>query len=185
MSAGEKLILLGEIIGAHGIRGEVVVRSYTADPQAIADYGPLVDQAGAAPLTLKVMRMTPKGGVIARVKGVSDRNGAELLKGRKLHVAREAMPEPEADDDFYHADLIGLAAADASGAVIGEVVAVQNFGAGDLLEVRLAGSRKTELIPFTKAFVPTVDMAARRVVIEMPVAVADDEAEADAQGEER
>lgn len=175
MSADDKRILLGEITGAHGVRGEILVRSYTADPMALADYGPLSDAAGNAPLQLKLVRMTPKGGIVARIKGVSDRNGAEALKGRKLYVAREAMPEPDAEDDFYYEDLIGLAAIDASGAVLGEVVAVQNYGAGDLIEIRLTGGRKTELIPFTRAFVPVVDVAGGRVVVELPVASADDD----------
>ena len=146
----------------------MLVRSYTGDPEAIGDYGALTDAAGAAPLSLKVLRLTPKGAVVARVKGIADRNAAEALKGRKLFVAREAMPEPDDEDDFYYADLVGLAAVDAEGKPLGEVVAVQNFGASDLLEIRLTGSKKTELIPFTKAVVPTVDIAARQVTVVMP-----------------
>ena len=163
-----KRILLGEITGAHGIRGEVLVRSYTGDPQAIGDYGALSDETGTAPLVLKVLRLTPKGAVVARVMGVNDRNAAEALKGRKLFIAREQMPEPDGDDEFYYADLIGLAAVDADGKSLGEVVAVQNFGASDLLEIRLAGTKKTELIPFIKACVPKIDTPARRVIIVMP-----------------
>lgn len=164
----DKRILLGEITGAHGIRGEVLVRAYTGDPEAIADYGPLTDAAGAAPLTLKVLRLTPKGAVIARVKGIADRNGAEALKGRKLFVARGAMPEPDDADDFYYADLIGLAAVDVDGRALGEVVAVHNYGASDLLEIRLSGTKKTELIPFTKAVVPVIDLHGRRVTVVRP-----------------
>ena len=165
-----KRILLGEITGVHGIRGDVLVRAHTADPEAIADYGPLSDEAGAAPLTLKVLRQTPKGAIIARVKGISDRNGAEALKGRKLYVARDAMPEPS-EDEFYHADLIGLAAVDAAGVALGEVVAVQNFGAGDLLEIRMSGTKRTELVAFTKAVVPGIDFLARRLTVVMPETV--------------
>lgn len=174
LSDSGKRILLGEIAGAHGIRGDVIVRTFTGEPTAIASYGPLTDAAGAGALTLKVLRVTPKG-VIARVKGVADRNGAEALKGRKLYVARAALPEPAGDNDFYHADLIGLAAVTHDGRVLGEVVAVQNFGAGDLLEVRLSATQKTEFIAFTKACVPVVDVAGGRVTVVMPVAASDDE----------
>lgn len=167
----EKRILLGEITGAHGIRGEVLVRSYTGAPEAIADYGALTDEKGAAPLTLKVLRMTPKGAIIARVRGVSDRNGAEALKGRKLYVARNAMPEPDDEDDFYYEDLIGLAVVDAQAKLVGEVVAVQNYGAGDLLEIRLVATGKTELVSFSKASVPQIDLEARRITVVMPVVV--------------
>ncbi|MGD9668644.1 MAG: ribosome maturation factor RimM [Hyphomicrobiaceae bacterium] len=167
----EKRILLGEITGAHGIRGEVLVRSYTGDPEAIADYGALTDEKGAAPLTLKVLRMTPKGAIIARVRGVSDRNGAEALKGRKLYVARNAMPEPDDEDDFYYEDLIGLAVVDAQAKLVGEVVAVQNYGAGDLLEIRLVATGKTELVSFSKASVPQIDLEARRITVVMPEVV--------------
>lgn len=173
----DKLILLGEITGAHGIRGEVLVRSYTGDPEAIADYGALTDADGNAPLMLKVLRLTPKGAVVARVQGVADRNAAEALKGRKLYVARAAMPEPGDSDEFYHADLVGLAAVDAEGNSLGEVVAVVNYGAGDLLEIKLAGARGTELVPFTKAFVPEIDLTSRRLVVVMPVAAPDAEGE--------
>ncbi|MGE3425394.1 MAG: ribosome maturation factor RimM [Hyphomicrobiaceae bacterium] len=162
---------MGEITGAHGIRGEVLVRSYTGDPEAIADYGALTDEKGAAPLTLKVLRMTPKGAIIARVRGVSDRNGAEALKGRKLYVARNAMPEPDDEDDFYYEDLIGLAVVDAQAKLVGEVVAVQNYGAGDLLEIRLVATGKTELVSFSKASVPQIDLEARRITVVMPEVV--------------
>lgn len=179
----EKRILLGEITGAHGIRGDVLVRSYTGDPEAIGDYGALTDVAGAAPLTLKVVRVTPKGAVVARVSGVTDRNGAEALKGRKLYVARKQMPQPDDAEDFYHADLVGLAAVDADGNAMGEVVAVQNYGAGDLLEIRLTGSKKTELVPFTRAVVPKVDLEARRVTIVMPETVEGEEQARDSASE--
>ncbi len=173
----DKLILLGEITGAHGIRGEVLVRTYTGDPEAIAGYGPLTDADGNAPLTLKVLHMTPKGAAVVRVHGVTDRNAAEALKGRKLYIARKNMPEPGSADEFYHADLIGLAAVDVEGNRIGEVVAVVNYGAGDLLEIKLAGARSTELVPFTKAFVPSIDIPSRRLLVVMPVAAAEDEEE--------
>lgn len=170
MAEGDR-ILLGEITAAHGIRGDVLVRTFTSDPEAIADYGPLTDAGGRAPLTLKVVRVTPKGAVVARVKGVADRNGAEALKGRKLFIARTAMPEPESADDFYHADLVGLVAVDTDGNALGEVVAVENYGAGDLLEIRFTASGQTELVPFTKAVVPEIDIASGRLVVVMPATV--------------
>ena len=112
------------------------------------------------------MRTTPKG-VVARIAGIADRNAAEALKGVELYVGRDRLPAA-AEGEFYHADLIGLAAVDPAGKAIGEIVAVQNYGAGDLLEIRLAGSAKTELIPFTETAVPQIDIAARRAVVVMP-----------------
>jgi 16S rRNA processing protein RimM len=105
-------------------------------------------------------------GVVARIEGVSDRNGAEALKGAPLYIERERLPATE-EGEFYHADLIGLAAVDDEGRPVGEVVGVYNHGAGDLIEVRLAESGKTELVAFTDAFVPAVDLAARRLVVRL------------------
>jgi 16S rRNA processing protein RimM len=107
--------------------------------------------------------------VVARLEGVADRDAAEALKGVELYVARDRLP-PAAEGEFYHADLVGLAAVDAAGKAIGTIVAVHNFGAGDLLEIKLSGASKTELVPFTDAFVPEVDIAARRVVVVLPPA---------------
>ena len=166
MPDNKKLILLGHIAGAHGIRGEVLVKTYTGAPQDIAAYGPLTDDAGNKPLKLKVVRVTPKG-VIARVAGVADRNAAELLKGTALHVPRAAMGDA-AEGEYFYSDLIGLAAVAPDGTAIGTIKAVENFGAGDLLEIAHAGSGKTEFIAFTDANVPEVDIAAGRVVIVMP-----------------
>ena len=168
------MILLGRITGAQGIRGEVVVHSFAATPEDIGSYGPLSDAAGARSFKLKVVRLTPKGAVIARIAGVDDRTAAEALKGVELYVARDKLPAPD-DGEFYHADLIGLAAVAPDGTTIGDVVAVQNYGAGDLIEIRLPGGRSTELVPFTDSFVPLVDIAAGKVVIVMPVVMPDDE----------
>jgi 16S rRNA processing protein RimM len=172
-NAEPRRVLLGEITGAHGIRGAVFIKSYTAELGNIAAYGPLEDEAGGRPLTITVERVTAKG-VIGRVTGVEDRTAAEKLRGRKLYVARERLPQADAGE-FYHTDLVGLAAFDASGAAIGEVAAVVNYGAGDLLEIRRAGSKATELVPFTEAFVRDVDLSAGRIVLDMPVESADDE----------
>lgn len=159
-------ILLGHIAGAHGIRGEVLIKTYTEAPENVGAYGPLCDESGTRTFNLKSARVTPKG-VVARLQGVDDRNAAEALKGIALYIERERLPAA-ADGEFYHADLIGLAAVDRDGKPLGEIVAVQNYGAGDLLEIRLAGASRTELVPFTDAAVPEVDIAARRVVVILP-----------------
>jgi 16S rRNA processing protein RimM len=159
-----KRILLGRIAGAHGIRGEVLIKTFTGRPEDIGAYGPLDDGAGRT-FRIEVVRVTARG-VVARIAGVGDRNAAEALKGAALHVDRERLPMP-AEGEFYHADLIGLAAVDPEGRPLGEVIAVYNHGAGDLLEVRLAESGKTELVAFTDAFVPEVDLAGRRVVVRL------------------
>jgi 16S rRNA processing protein RimM len=159
-------VLFGRIAGAHGIRGDVLIRTFTQTPEAIGAYGPLSDESGARKFEIKSARATGKG-VVARLAGIIDRNGAEALKGVELYVERERLPATE-ESEFYHADLIGLAAVDGDGNPVGEIVAVHNFGAGDLIELRLAGSGKTELIPFTDAAVPEVDIAARRAVIVIP-----------------
>jgi len=163
MAARDKRILLGHISTAHGIRGEVLIKSLTGDPAAIGDYGPLADEAGGRMFHVKVVRVTQKG-VVARVKGVDDRNEAEALRGVKLFIDRGQLPAAE-DGEFYHTDLIGLAAFAADGLKVGEVIAVQNFGAGDLLEIRLEGDSRTEFVPFDKTFTPEVDLAAGRVVV--------------------
>ena len=168
-------ILLGRIAGAHGIRGEVLVHSYTDAPEKIGAYGALSDATRARQFTIKVVRVTPKG-VIARIAGVADRNAAEPLKGIELYVERARLPSA-APGEYYHADLIGLETVDTQGRSIGRVAAVQNFGAGDLLEIRLTGSSKTELIPFTDAHVPEVDLAARRAVVVLPTYAGDDREE--------
>ena len=160
------LILLGHISTAQGIRGEVVVKSHTEDPADIAAYGPLTDITGTMFYELTVVRVVKKG-LIARVKGVSGRSAAEALRGAELYIARDRLPEPD-DDEHYHADLVGLEAVTAQGTIVGEVVSIQNFGAGDLIEIQLAGRSRTEFIPFDDHFVPDVDLETRRIVVVMP-----------------
>jgi 16S rRNA processing protein RimM len=168
---GKAKVLLGRIAGAHGIRGEVLIRTHTQRPESIAAYGPLSDESGTRSFRIDKARATGKG-VIARIDGVADRNAAEALKGVELFVDRERLPVP-GDEEFYHTDLVGLAVVSPDGASIGTIVSVQNYGAGDLLEIKLDGQRSTELVPFADAFVPSVDLQAGRIVVRMPQASED------------
>lgn len=172
MAAPETRILLGHFSAAHGIRGEVLIKSLTGDPAAIGDYGPLSDETGNRSFQVKVLRVTAKG-VVARVVGIDDRNDAEALRGVKLFIDRHQLPPADAGE-FYHTDLIGLAAFATDGVHVGEVTAVHNFGAGDLLEILLAGSRRTEFVPFDKTYTPDVDIKAGRVVVVLPDVENDD-----------
>jgi 16S rRNA processing protein RimM len=156
-------VCLGQIGAAHGVRGEVRLRSFTSDPQAIAGYGPLETEDGRI-FEIEAIRPA-KDHFVARLSGVCDRNAAEQLSKVKLYVPRERLPEPEEPDEFYHADLIGLAVLDPAGQSLGTVIAVHNFGAGDLIEVQPDTGGKTELIPFDEAHVPVVDVPAGRIVI--------------------
>lgn len=165
----DRLILLGEIGPAHGIRGEVLVRSYTSDPADIAAYGPLTDNTRRRNFALTVVRVTAKG-VVVRIAGANDRTAVEALRGTELYVNRSCLPEPS-PGEFYHEDLIGLAAIGTDGGKLGTVVAVQNYGAGDLIEIQRLNSNETELIPFTSAFVPDVDFGERRITIVPPALI--------------
>jgi 16S rRNA processing protein RimM len=166
-------ILLGRIAGPHGVRGDVLIESYASEPRAIASYGPLESEDGTRQFEVSVVRVTPKG-VVARIAGVNDRTVAEALKGLSLYVDRARLPAAE-EGAYYHADLIGLNAEDRDGRRIGTVIAVENYGAGDILELRLEGKSKTELIPFADAFVPVVDIAGGRIVVALPVSSNDDD----------
>ena len=161
-----KRICLGQIGAAHGVGGEVRLRSFTAEPAAIADYGPLQTDDGRV-FEIESLRRA-KDHFVARLSGIGDRDAAERLANVKLYVPRERLPEPAAPDEFYHADLIGLAVVDRDGRRLGTVVAIHNFGAGDLIEVRPQAARRTELIPFDASHVPQVDVPAGRIVIDPP-----------------
>jgi len=165
-SKNTERILIGEISGAHGIRGDVLVRSYTETPGAIASYGPLTDESGKRSFSLRVVRVTPKG-IVARISGIEDRNAAEPLRGIKLYVGRDRLPEPEGTA-YYYADLIGLDAVSEDGSAQGKIVSVQNFGAGDLLELEPADGLATEFIPFENRYVPNIDLQSRTIVIRRP-----------------
>ena len=171
MTTAPKRILLGEIVAAHGIRGEVGIKTYTAAPEAIADYGPLSDETGRRTFEITGVKMTAKG-IVARIKGVADRTGAEALKGTGLYVVRALLPNAdEAGGEYYHADLIGLAAVAPDGTALGTIVAVSNFGAGDLIEIKAPGRNATEFVPFTDACVPVVDLVGGTVTVVMPEVV--------------
>jgi 16S rRNA processing protein RimM len=167
------LVLLGRISGAHGIRGDVKITSFTAVPEDIAAYGPLTDGKGSN-FTIERLRPLKGMGIAAQLRGIADRNAAEALKGVELYVARSKLPEPD-EDEWYYSDLVGLAAVNGDGDTVGEVVAVQDFGAGDLLEIRQPGERHTLLLPFTRASVPVVDVKAGRVVIVPPEEMENDD----------
>ncbi|WNV07521.1 ribosome maturation factor RimM [Tardiphaga sp. 709] len=158
-------ICVARIGAPHGVRGQVRLWTFTEDPFAVCDYGPLATKDGKRSFEVDDVREA-KGHLVATLKGVASREDAERLNGVELYVARDALPDTE-DDEYYHADLIGLAAVNAAGDAIGRVVGIHNFGAGDIIEIApLEGA--TLLLPFTNAVVPTVDLAAGRVVIELP-----------------
>ncbi len=160
MAADDKLILLGVIGAAHGIKGEVRIKAFTGDPLAIADYGPLTDEKGRR---FEIAEIRPaKEVVVARLKGITSREAAESLNGVNLFVPRDKIPAPEDDDEFLQADLIGCAVVGPDGVVLGTVTTVANYGAGDLLDILLPDGRSV-LMPFTKAFAPRIDIAARRI----------------------
>ena len=165
-----KRICVGVITGAHGVRGAVRVKSFTAEPEDVARYGPLEDESGERHLSLRLVG-NAKGVVIARLAGVADRDRAEGLRGLRLYLPRAALP-PAADDEYYHADLIGLEAALADGTALGHVRAVHDFGAGDTLEIERP-TGPPAMVPFTRAIVPVVDLAAGRLVLDPPPGLID------------
>jgi len=159
-------ICLGQIGAAHGVRGEVRLRSFTAEPEAIARYGPLATEDGRV-FEIETMRPA-KDHFVAKLAGIGDRDAAERLANLKLYVPRERLPEPTEADEFYHADLVGLTVVDSDGKTLGTVVAIQNFGAGDLVEVKPDNDDRTQLVPFDATNVPAVDIAAGRIVVILP-----------------
>jgi 16S rRNA processing protein RimM len=161
----DNLIMVARVAGAFGVRGEVRITTFTADPLALTDYGALLRQDGSAGLTLSAVRVA-KGGVIARAKEIETREQAEALRGLRLFIPRDRLPEPE-EDEFYLADLIGLAVASPEGEAMGTVKSVHDFGAGDLIEVQPEAGPSWWL-PFTRENVPEVLIAERRIVAVRP-----------------
>lgn len=162
-------VLLARIGAPHGVRGEVRLFIFAADPAALQDYAPLTDEAGTRTFRIKTLRPA-KEHFVARLDGVDSREAAEALTNQGVYVARDLLPEPDEEDDFYHADLIGLSAQTTDGAPFGKVVAVHDFGAGDILEIAPEaggkGGAKTVMLPFTKAVVPSVDLKAGRLTVD-------------------
>lgn len=164
MTKTAERVCVGAIAGAFGVRGEVRLKSFTSEPRAIADYGPLTSEDGGRSFIVTLTRPVT-GGLGARLSGVATREEAEALKGTTLWAARSALPSLP-DDEFYHADLIGLEAYDPGGALLGRVRAVHDHGAGDILEI--TGPKGAVLLPFTREIVPSVDLAAGRIIVDPP-----------------
>lgn len=164
-SQGDR-VCVGVIVGAHGVRGAVRIKSFTVRAVDMAAYGPVENEAGRH-LRLRVAGEN-KGVVTATIDGIGDRTAAEALKGAKLYVPRAALPPPD-DEEFYYSDLVGLSVALADGSELGKVRGVFDFGGGDVIEV--LGPSGTVMFPFTRAVVPVVDVAGGRLVVEPPIEI--------------
>ena len=158
-------VCVGAIAGAFGVHGEVRLKSFCADAQAIARYAPLFTEDGTRSFSVKLGKPIPNG-FSARLGGITTRDQAEALRGTRLYADRDKLPALP-DDEFYHADLIGLTVLDAGGETLGRVSSIQNHGAGDLLEIQRPGQGNA-LLPFTRAVVPTVDLAGGRIIADPP-----------------
>lgn len=162
----DALLLVGRVAGAFGIKGEVRITSFTADPMALVDYKTLLREDGSPGLTLTGGRVA-KGGVVVRAKEIETREQAEAARGLRLYIPRDLLPEPDDEDEFYVADLVGLDVVSVEGEALGRVKSVHDFGAGDLLEIEPAQGPSWWL-PFTREAVPEVSIADRRVVAVKP-----------------
>lgn len=160
------LICVAAIAGAFGVKGEVRLKSFTADPLAIGEYAPLTTEDGSRTFDVALAGQLPNG-LLVRLSGVNTKEEADALKGVKLFVPRDRLPTLP-DDEYYHADLIGLTVLDTGGTTLGRVKAVLNHGAGDILEVQVPGASETVLLPFTLEAVPTVDLATGRIIADPP-----------------
>src|SRR6266571_5812164 len=169
-------ICIARIGAAHGVRGAVKLWTFTEDPLAVKAYGPLLTKDGARTFEVATAREA-KGHLVATLKGIATREEAERLNGLELYIAREKLPEPD-QDEYYHADLIGLAAVNAADEPLGRVTAIHNFGAGDIIEIAPPHG-PTMLLPFTNAVVPTVDLEGGRVVIELPQEIEGEDSDVD------
>lgn len=181
----EARLCVGVIVGAHGVRGDLRVKSFTDNPEDLVSYGPLTDVAGTREFRLRVLG-GGRGVLRVHMDGVDDRDAAEALAGIELYVARNQLPTPESDE-FYHADLIGLTAVGTDGAEVGTVRAVHDFGAGDILEIACPEGPPL-MLPFTRAAVPKVDIAGGRLVVDPPaerLVRPDDDAAGTDEGEEQ
>ena len=158
-------VLLGVVLSAHGLKGEVKVKTFTDKPASLGAYGPLVTDDGRQ-LVIAQLKPTTGDQVVVRLEGISERNGAENLRGQKLYVPRAALPKPE-DGEFYEADLVGLTVENADGETLGTVKGVHNFGAGEVVEIEAADGA-SDFVPFTEDAVPLIDLANRRIVVVPP-----------------
>lgn len=173
MAEDSRLILVAQIAGGFGVKGEVRVTAYTADPMALMSYGPLLRADGSVGLTLTSAR-PDKNGVVGRAKEIATKEEADALRGLKLHIPRDRLPEPD-EDEFYLTDLVGLQARDAVGVVLGTVKSVQNFGADDMLEIAPAAGGPTWYLPFTREAVPDLHIADGWLLAVRPVEVGERE----------
>jgi 16S rRNA processing protein RimM len=167
LRAPDRLILMGVFGAPQGMRGEVRVKSLTGEPSAIGDYGPLTDKDRVRVFTLESLRPLKDDMLVARVAGVATRDAAEALRNVEIFARRDQLPPP-AHDEFYYDDLVGLEAVDAAGGRIGPVVALVNYGAGDVLEIAPAQGGETLLLPFSKSVARRIDFDTGRIVIERP-----------------
>lgn len=160
------LVCVGAIAGAFGVYGEVRLKSFCAEPRAIEAYGPLMTEDGGRSFSVALTRPIANG-FAARLGGVASKEQADALRGLRLYAPRDRLPSLP-DDEYYHADLIGMQVLDSGGTILGRVKAVQNHGAGDLLEIEMPAGGATVLLPFTRATVPTVDLDHGRIVADPP-----------------
>jgi 16S rRNA processing protein RimM len=165
------LICIGAIAGSFGIAGEVRLKSFCLEPADIATYGPLLSEDGKRQFNITLTRPV-SGGLGARIAGISTKEAADALRGTSLHVPRDRLPKLP-DDEFYHADLIGLDAYDTGGELLGKVTALHNHGAGDIVEISPIRHKSALLLPFTIAIVPNVDLTAGRIVVNLPLETED------------
>jgi len=159
-------VCVGAVAGAYGVRGEVRLKSFCAEPEDIEEYSPLSTEDGAQSYSI-VLTGRIKNGLTARLGGIESKEAADALKGLRLYAPRDRLPALP-DDEYYYADLIGLEVLDTGGTVLGRVKSVQNHGAGDLLEIAGPGLKATVLLPFTREIVPTVDLEAGRIIADPP-----------------
>jgi 16S rRNA processing protein RimM len=169
-----RLVAIGIFGAPHGVRGEIRTKAYTENPRSLAAYGELTDAAGAKRFKIAALRLLKDDMVVVRIEGVADRDAAAKLTGTEIFARRENMPPPD-EDEFYHADLVGLRAVTVAGEEIGRVVGLSNYGAGDILEIAAKAGGDTLLLPFTKAVAPEIDFAGGRIVIVPPREVEGDE----------
>jgi 16S rRNA processing protein RimM len=163
-------VIVAKIGAAHGVRGEVKLWPFTQNPMAVAEYGPLETKDGARRFEIETVRAAGDH-LVARLKGVADRDAAQALTNTELYVSRDRLPAIDEDDTYYHSDLIGLDAMSEDGAQIGTVHAVHDFGAGAVLEITPLGSGETLMLPFTDATVPKVDLAGKQIVVVPPAEI--------------